>query len=190
MYCCLDLLISSLSKRNIFTKYKFSCITKFPHLPFKISNVLAFRMLQKHIVEWIDNLEIFEDDDFEFHYVPPLSIADLNLLTVFHKLNKPITEQRLIQDDAKSDLLPIKETKHTPGSRGRGKAIQFDENDNFIEREIARNVGVDHREIMRRNIESNIEDIKKEEPNASPAFSELSFASDNSSYITCSDHYV
>ena len=25
MYCCLDLLISSLSKRNIFTKYKFSC---------------------------------------------------------------------------------------------------------------------------------------------------------------------
>ena len=38
MYCCLDLLISSLSKRNIFTKYKFSCITK--------SKVLSFSELQ------------------------------------------------------------------------------------------------------------------------------------------------
>ena len=110
---------------------------------------------------------------------------------VFHKLNKPITEQRLNQDEGKSDLLPAQETQHTTGSRGRGKAIQFDENDNYIEKKIARNVGVDHREIMRRNIGGSYnEDIKKEEHNASPAFSELTFASDNSSYITCSDHYV
>ena len=33
MYCCLDLLISSLSKRNIFTKYKFSCTQNIiPHI--------------------------------------------------------------------------------------------------------------------------------------------------------------